>query len=224
MPSFILPAPSQIATAFWTWREALLLEHLPITLAETLAGLIVSVILGVAVAAAMHLSPVVNRLVYPVIVASQTIPVIALSPLFLFWFGYSFAQKVAVVVLITFFPVAVNTADGLRSADRELLAWMRASGADRWRILRMVEAPNAMPHFFTGLKQAATISVIGAVIGEWLGGQSGLGIFGRRASSSLKTPELFASVILLAVMGGLLFSLVSWAERRFMAYRSQDHL
>lgn len=222
IPAFILPAPSQIALAFWTWREALLLEHLPITLAETLVGLIISIVLGGAMAAAMHLSPVVNRVVYPVIVASQTIPVIALSPLFLFWFGYSFTQKVAVVVLITFFPVAVNTADGLRSADGDLLAWMHASGADRWRILRMVEAPSALPHFFTGLKQAATISVIGAVIGEWLGGQAGLGIFGRRASSSLKTPELFASVIILAIMGVLLFILVAWGERRLMAHRHQD--
>lgn len=220
IPTFILPAPSRVASALWEWRAALLLEHLPVTLLEVLLGLGISVVLGVAAAVLMHLSPLAERSLYPLLVASQTIPVIAISPVFLFWFGYSLAQKVAVVVLIAFFPVAVNSFDGLRAADPELLAWMRAAGASRWRILRMAEAPAARPAFFTGLKVAATVAVIGAVIGEWLGGQKGLGVFGRRAASNLKSPELFASVLLLALLGILLFLLAAWAERRLTPYRS----
>lgn len=221
VPTFILPAPSQIAVALWQWRDPLLREHLPVTVAEVLLGLAISIALGVLLAAAMHLSPLMGRTLYPPVIASQTIPIVAISPVFLFWFGYSLAQKVAVVVLITFFPIAVGTLDGLRSADPDLLAWMRAAGASRWRTFRMVEAPAALPAFFTGLKVAATVSVTGAVIGEWLGGQAGLGVFGRRAASSLKSPELFASVVVLALLGIALFLLAGWAERRSMPYRAK---
>lgn len=219
IPTYILPAPGQIAAALWRWRQPLLRQHLPVTLLEVLIGLGLSVCLGVALALAMHLVPLIHRAVYPIIIASQTIPIIAISPLFLFWFGYTLSQKVAVVVLITFFPVVVATVDGLGSADPDLLAWLRAAGASRWRILRMAEAPAALPAFFTGLKVAATFSVIGAVIGEWLGGQAGLGVFGRRAGSALKSPDLFASVVLLALLGVLLFLLMAWVERRFTAHR-----
>lgn len=220
IPPFILPAPTRIAVALWEWRGPLLTEHLPVTLLQVILGLALSVALGVAWATAMHLSPLINRTVYPLIVATQTIPIIAISPVFLFWFGYSLSQKVAVVVLITFFPIVVNTYDGLRSADPDLIAWMRASGAPRLRILRMAEAPAALLSFFTGLKIAATTSVIGAVIGEWLGGQAGLGVFGRRAASNFKVPELFASVVLLALIGITLFLLTVWVERKLTPYRT----
>lgn len=219
IPAYILPAPSRALLALWQWRGPLLTEHLPVTATEVLIGLSLSLLLGLASALAMHLSPIVSRTLYPLLVASQTIPVIAISPVFLFWFGYSLTQKVAVVMLITFFPIAVNTYDGLRSSDSELLNWMRAAGASRWRILRLVEIPSALPAFFTGMKVAATVSVIGAVIGEWLGGQAGLGVFGRRAAAGLKSPELFASVFLLAMLGIALFALTAWVERRFSYQR-----
>ena len=223
IPVYILPAPSRIAVALWQWRAPLLLRHLPVTLWETVLGLALSVVLGVALAAVMHLSPLVNRAVYPLVVASQTIPTIAIAPVFLFWFGYSLSEKVAVVVLYSVFPLAVSTYDGLRSADADLLDWMRAAGASRWRTLRMVEAPAALPSFFTGLKVAATYSISGAVIGEWLGGDSGLGIFGRRAASTLKAPELFASVLLLALTGIVLFQISAWLERRFTPHHAANH-
>jgi putative hydroxymethylpyrimidine transport system permease protein len=224
VPAYILPPPSQIARALWTWRGPLLTQHLPATLTETLLGLGISIVLGVVMAVLMHLLPPVSRALYPLVVASQTIPIIALSPVFLFWFGYSLAQKVAVVVLVAFFPVVVNTRDGLRSADPDLLEWMRAAGASRWRTLRMAEAPAALPSFFTGLKMAASVSVIGAVLGEWLGGEKGLGIFGRRAVTTLKSPELFASVVLLALLGEGLFLLAALAERLVLKHRSNpDH-
>jgi putative hydroxymethylpyrimidine transport system permease protein len=219
VPAFILPAPSRIAQALWAWRGPLLTEHLPVTAAETLLGLGISILLGVGLAVGMHLFPPLYRALYPLVVASQTIPVIAVSPVFLFWFGYSLSQKVAVVVLITFFPIAIGTFDGLRSADPDLLDWLRTAGASRWRVLQMAEAPSALPAFFTSLRVAAPVSVIGAVIGEWLGGQSGLGVFGRRAASTLKSAELFASVVVLALFGILLVLLVGWMERALLSYR-----
>ncbi|MFZ5824613.1 MAG: ABC transporter permease [Bacillota bacterium] len=222
VPNFILPAPSRIVQALWEWRGPLLTEHLPVTALEALLGLGISIVLGVALAVAMHLWPPLHRALYPLIVASQTVPVIAISPVFLFWFGYSLGQKVAVVVLITFFPIAIGTFDGLRSTDPDLLDWLRTAGASRWRQLRMAEAPSALPAFITSLRVAAPVSVIGAVIGEWLGGQAGLGVFGRRAASNLKSAELFASVVLLALFGIALVLLVVWAERRLMAYRFTD--
>lgn len=221
-PVFILPPPSRILQALWEWREALLFEHLPVTLTEVLIGLLASVVGGVAIAAAMHLSALVNRAFYPLIIASQTIPTIAISPVFLLWFGYSLSQKVAVVCLITFFPMAVGVYDGLRSTDPDLLEWLRAAGAGRWRIFRMAELPSALPAFFTSLKIAATYSVVGAVLGEWLGGQSGLGVYGRRAGSSLKAPELWASVVVLTLLGIVLFLLASGLERRFTRWRGEQ--
>jgi len=222
IPPYILPAPTRVAQALWQWREPLLLQHLPTTFKEAATGLVISVVLGVLFAAVMHLSPPVNRALYPLIVASQTIPIIALSPVFLFWFGYSLTQKVAVVVLVAFFPVAMSTRDGLRAADPELLAWLKAAGASRWRILAMAEAPAALPAFFSGLKMAASVSVIGAVLGEWLGGDAGLAIYGRRAASNLKSPELFASVLLLALLGIGLFALAAAAEK-LATKRRQPH-
>lgn len=222
VPTYILPAPSRALEALWQWRSVLFGQHLATTGVEVLIGLGVSVVLGAGLAIGMHLSPVLGRVLSPLVVASQTIPIIAVAPVFLFWFGYSLTQKVAVVVLITFFPVAVATYDGLRSADPELLDWMRAAGASRSRILRMVELPSALPAFFTGLKMSAAVSVTGAVIAEWLGGQTGLGVYGRRAASTLRSPELFASVLLLSLLGVLLYALAAWAERRLLPYRRPD--
>ncbi|HWI63683.1 MAG TPA: ABC transporter permease [Symbiobacteriaceae bacterium] len=222
VPAFILPAPSRVAAALWQWREPLLLQHLPVTFQEAFVGLVISVVLGALFALAMHLSPPVSRALYPLIVASQTIPIIALSPVFLFWFGYSLSQKVAVVVLVAFFPVAMATRDGLRSADPELLGWLKAAGASRWRMLAMAEVPAALPTFFSGLKMAASVSVIGAVLGEWLGGEAGLAIYGRRAASNLKSPELFASVVLLAALGIALFGMAALLERLTLRRRQPD--
>jgi putative hydroxymethylpyrimidine transport system permease protein len=219
VPAYIVPAPSRVAVALWQWRVPLFTQHLPVTLKEALAGLLISIVLGIALAVVMHASPLVDRALYPLIVASQTIPTIAISPVFLFWFGYSVAQKVAVVVLISFFSVAVATRDGLRAADPDLLAWMQAAGASRWKRLTMAEIPAALPAFFSGLKIAASVSVIGAVLGEWLGGSEGLGVFGRRAANNLKSADLFASVTLLALLGVLLFLLAALLERLALRHR-----
>lgn len=214
VPPFILPPPSKVVYALWDLREALLGLHLWVTLKEVLLGLAVSIVFGILLALAMHMSRIVERLVYPYIVISQTIPIIALSPVFILWFGYDLSGKIAVTILFTFFPIVVSMYDGFRSTDKEMINLLRTMGASRWQILCKLQLPASLPHFFSGLKVAATYSVAGATIGEWLGASEGLGYFGRRASGNFQAPALFASVLLLSMLGMLLFWLVGRIERR----------
>lgn len=215
IPPFILPPPSAVLLAVWELREQLFGLHLWATMREVLMGLAASIVFGIALALAMNLSRTVERLVYPYIVISQTIPIIALSPVFILWFGYELSGKIAVTILFTFFPIVVSTYDGLRAADPEMVNLLRTMGATRWQIFAKLQLPASLPHFFSGLKVAATYSVGGATIGEWLGASEGLGYFGRRASGNFQAPALFASVLLLSVLGMLLFWLAGTIERRF---------
>ncbi|GEB32423.1 MULTISPECIES: ABC transporter permease [Brevibacillus] len=223
VPPFILPPPSTVVVALWDLRESLLGVHLWATLKEVLLGLSVSIVFGVLLAFAMSMSKLIERLVYPYIVISQTIPIIALSPVFILWFGYDLSGKIAVTILFTFFPIVVNTYDGLRSTDQEMLQLIKTMGANRWQIFTKLQLPSCLPHFFSGLKVAATYSVAGATIGEWLGASEGLGYFGRRASGNFQAPALFASVLLLSVLGMLLFWLVGRIERQLSPHTKNKH-
>lgn len=214
VPPFILPPPSAVVRSLWELRESLLGLHLWATLKEVLIGLLISVLFGVLLALAMNMSRIVERLVYPYIVISQTIPIIALSPVFILWFGYDLSGKIAVTILFTFFPIVVNTYDGLRATDKDMLSLLKTMGANRLQIFTKLQLPSSLPHFFSGLKVAATYSVAGATIGEWLGASEGLGYFGRRASGNFQAPALFASVLLLSMLGMLLFWLVGRLEQR----------
>lgn len=222
IPPFILPPPSAVALALWELRASLLGLHLWATLKEVLIGLSISILFGISLAFAMNMSRVVERLVYPYIVISQTIPIIALSPVFILWFGYDLSGKIAVTILFTFFPIVVNTYDGLRSTDKETLNLLKTMGATKAQIFTKLQLPSCLPHFFSGLKVAATYSVAGATIGEWLGASEGLGYFGRRASGNFQAPALFASVLLLSVLGMLLFWLVGRIERHFTPQGKAD--
>jgi putative hydroxymethylpyrimidine transport system permease protein len=214
IPPFILPPPSAVLVSLWELREQLLGLHLWVTLKEVAIGLGASVVFGVLLALAMMWSRTVERLMYPYVVVSQTIPIIALSPVFILWFGYELSGKIAVTILFTFFPIVVSTFDGLRAADREMVDLMRTMGATRWQIFAKLQLPASLPSFFSGLKVAATYSVAGATIGEWLGASEGLGYFGRRASGNFQAPALFASVLLLSALGMLLFWLAGVMERK----------
>jgi putative hydroxymethylpyrimidine transport system permease protein len=214
IPPFILPPPSAVLVSLWELRDQLLGLHLWVTLKEVAIGLAASVVFGVMLALAMLWSRTVERLMVPYIVISQTIPIIALSPVFILWFGYELSGKIAVTILFTFFPIVVSTFDGLRAADREMVDLMRTMGATRWQIFTKLQLPASLPSFFSGLKVAATYSVAGATIGEWLGASEGLGYFGRRASGNFQAPALFASVLLLSALGMLLFWLAGVMERK----------
>lgn len=209
---FILPSPGRVIAAAVATR-ALLGDAIATTMLETLLGLSISVVLGVLLAAAMDLSGFLRRGLYPILVASQTVQILAIAPLLIIWFGFGLLPKVIVVVLACFFPLAVNTADGLSSADPDLIALLRASGATRAQIWRMVRLPAALPSFFSGLRIAVTYSVVGATIGEWVGGNSGLGLYMLRSKNALATDQVFVAIVITSLLSIGLYVLAILIER-----------
>ena len=211
---FLIPSPTDIAASLWEDRE-LLADNGWVTLKEVVLGFAVAVAGGVGFAVALHLSPALRRAFYPVIVASQTVPIIVIAPILVVWFGFGIGPKVAIIALICFFPITVNTLDGLRSVDPELRKLMRTLDGGRWQTLRRVEAPAALPYFFSGAKIAVAVAVIGAVFGEWAGSDSGLGHLMLQASAQLLTARVFAAVVVLSAFAIALFGLLTLLERRF---------
>jgi putative hydroxymethylpyrimidine transport system permease protein len=192
---------------------SLLMDNAGTTLVEVLLGLAISVAAGVAFAIAMHLSRALREAAYPLLVASQAIPIVVLAPIFVLAFDYGIGPKLAIVALICFFPLTVNVLDGLRSVDPELLKLMRSLGASRLATLRKVELPASLPYFFSGLRIAATVSVIGAVFGEWAGADKGLGRLVLLGNNQLQTPRVYAGIVILTLMAVALFALATLAER-----------
>ena len=188
---YILPSPSAIVQKIWDLRDILLTVHLPATLSVTVIGIVISIVLGVGLAMMMSISSFAEKAFYPLLVASQTIPVTALAPLFVLWFGYSIWSKVVVTVLITFFPIAVNTYDGLCSTKKEWEELLITYGATKKDIFFKLKLPSALPYFFSALKVAVPFSVIGAAIGEWLGAQAGLGYFSKRMMTQMVCTNCF---------------------------------
>ena len=193
--------------------RSLLWDNTLVTLEEVLLGLAVSALAGMLFAVVMHLFRPLRDAAYPLLVASQAIPVVVLAPIFVLAFGYGIGPKLAIVALICFFPITVNLLDGLRSVEPELLKLMRSMGASRMRTLRSVELPASLPFLFSGLKVAATVSVIGAVFGEWAGADEGLGRLVLLGNNQLQTPRVYAGVVILTVMAVALFALTALAER-----------
>lgn len=220
--AFILPSPTEVVIRLWELRETLLLVHLPATLSIIVVGLSISILLGIGLASWMSWNKTVEKAFYPLLIASQTIPVIALAPIFVLWFGYSIWSKVAVTVLITFFPITVNTFDGQRTASRELRELMITMGASKKDIFFKLSVPSALPAFFSGLKVAVTLSVIGAAIGEWLGAQEGLGYFSRRMMTQFDGAGVFAPIVLLSLVGVLLFIGVVLLEKWILKWRERS--
>jgi ABC-type nitrate/sulfonate/bicarbonate transport system permease component len=217
LSAFILPSPIQVLQAGWETREVLG-SAITTTMLETMIGLTIATILGVLIAAAIDLSSVVRRALYPILVASQTIQILAIAPLLIIWFGFSMLPKVMIVVLICFFPLAVNTADGLASADPDYVSLLRAMGADRKQVWRLVRFPAALPAFFTGLRIAVTYSVVGATIGEWVGGSDGLGLYMLRSKNALATDQVFVGIVLTSMLSIGLFLLVYVIERALLPW------
>jgi putative hydroxymethylpyrimidine transport system permease protein len=217
-PRWFLPAPSLIARTIVRDRS-LLLDNSWVTLREVLAGFAVAVVAGVVVAVAIDTSRVVARVLYPIVIASQAIPIVALAPLLLIWFGHGLTPKVIVTALIAFFPIAVNTVDGLRAADREQIDLLRTLGADRLTIFRFVTFPGALPYFFSGARIGISVAVIGAVFGELVGSQAGLGHLMTLSGANLRTDRVFACVALLSLMAIALFGAVSLVERWVLPWR-----
>jgi putative hydroxymethylpyrimidine transport system permease protein len=211
---FLVPAPSDIAQALWDDRD-LLADNAWVTIQEVVLGLGIAIAAGFAFAVVMHLSDAIRRAAYPLVVASQTIPVIAIAPILVVWLGYGIGPKLAIIALVCFFPVTVNTLDGLRSVDRDQVKMMRTLDASRFQIVRRVEVPSALPYLLSGAKIAAAVAVIGAVFGEWTGSESGLGHLILTAQGQLQTARVFAAVAVLSAIAIALFVLIALIERRW---------
>ncbi len=220
--AYILPSPTQILQKLWELRGPLFTVHLPATVQVSAIGLALSLVLGLALAVAMDGSETVRRMLYPVVVVSQTIPTTAIAPLFVLWFGYGIWSKVLVTVLITFFPITITVYDGLRSAKVEMSELLLTYGATRRAIFVKIKVPCALPYFFSALKMAIPMSVIGAAIGEWLGAQSGLGYFSRRMMTQLDGAGVFAPIVLLSVVAMAAVGVVALLERRFVRWRGES--
>jgi putative hydroxymethylpyrimidine transport system permease protein len=217
VPEYLLPTPSEIAADMvtdWPVLEPALL----VTFREILLGFVISVAAGVGLAVLLHLLAVVRRAVYPVLIGSQTIPIIVLAPVLVILLGYGIAPKLVIVALICFFPIVVNGIDGLRSVDEELITMMRTLNASRWVIFRRVEFPAALPSIFSGMRIAATFAAVGAVFGEWSGSNQGLGYVMLAATPNLLTARIFAAIVLLTVIALVLFGAVSLLERIFVPW------
>jgi putative hydroxymethylpyrimidine transport system permease protein len=218
LESFLVPSPAEIADSLWQNRS-LLAENAWVTLREILFGLGCALAAGVLFAVLMHLSRTLRDAAYPLIVASQTIPIIVISPILLVWLGFGIGPKIVVVALICFFPITVNVLDGLRSADPEAIKSMRSLDGSRGQIFRRVEAPTALPSFFTGAKIAVVLAPIGAVFGEWVGSSSGLGHLILTDNGQLEVAREFAAVAVLSAMALILIGLIALAERRVVTWR-----
>jgi ABC-type nitrate/sulfonate/bicarbonate transport system permease component len=213
--ALILPAPSDIAKSLWEDRS-LLAPDLLVTTWEVVLGLAASLAVGVGLAVAMHLVPAVERALRPLVVGSQAVPIPVIAPLVVFMLGFGLAPKVLLVALICFFPIVVNVADGLRESDPDARQVLRSLDASRWQRLRLLEAPSALPAGFTGMKIAAAVAVIGAVLAEWAGSTSGLGHLVITANSQLASARAFAATVLLIAEAVALYTLFSVLERRLV--------
>ena len=218
LKAFLVPPPSDIADSLWQNRS-LLADNAWVTMKEILLGFGCALIAGLAFAVVLHLFETMRRAFYPLLVASQTIPIIVVAPILVVWFGYGLGPKLAIIALICFFPITVNTLDGLRSVDIEAVKMMRTLDATRWQIFRRVEAPTALPYAFSGAKIAVAVAVIGAVFGEWSGSTSGLGNLIQSDSAYLDTARQWATVVVLSGMALALFALLAVAERRVIRWR-----
>ena len=217
---FLVPAPSDIAKSLWEDRS-LLSSNAWVTLKEVLLGFAIAAVAGIGFALLIHLSHTARRAVYPLLVASQTIPIVILAPILVVWFGFGLTPKLVIVALICFFPITVNMLDGLRSVDPELTKMLRSLGAGRMQRLWRAEIPTALPYAFSGARVAITISVIGAVFAEYVGSSEGLGHLINQAQAQLLTARSFAAVFVLSAMAILLFALISLIERRVVTWDSR---
>lgn len=227
LPPYILPAPDRVVVAFVS-NAALLFGEAAVTVAEMLLGLLFGSLLGATAAITLLLSPVARRWLLPLLVASQAIPVFALAPLLVLWLGFGMASKVMMAVLVIFFPVAVALYDGLRRTEPGWLDLARVMTADapqhRLRILTRIRVMAALPAFASGLKIAAAVAPIGAVIGEWVGASAGLGFRMLQANARVQTDLMFAALILLAACAVTLYAGVDFATRRLLRWQADSHI
>jgi len=219
--AYILPKPSSVVQRLIEDRE-LLWMHTQTTLYEAGVGFAIAVGLAIVLAVIMSKVPVLKAILYPLLVISQTVPIVALAPILVIWFGFGLLPKILVVVLVCFFPVVVSLTEGLGVVDQEMVYLMKSMNAKRYQIFLRVEVPSVLPAFFSGLKISATYAIMGAVIAEWLGAQSGLGIYMTRARKAFKTDALFADICIIVAVSILLFKTIDIIGRVCMPWQKGE--
>jgi len=217
----VLPPPSLIFRALGDARSVIA-GHAVVTTLEILAGFIISILFAVASATIIFLSSPIKKALYPLLVASQTIPVIALAPLLLIWFGFGIGPKIIVIVIYSFFPIAVALADGLASTPKHLVDYMKSQGASRWQILRLVNYPAALDKFFIGLKIGAVYAVTGAIVGEFVGAYKGLGVYLQSSAYSYATARVFAVIFVVMLIAFALLAVIFLVQKLTMPWKRSE--
>lgn len=217
VPNFVLPAPSQVIVSL-VKSIPIIVEHTKITLYEAAAGFIIAVVLAFVLAFIMDEVPFIKKTVYPVLVVSQTVPIITIAPLFVIWFGYGLLPKIIVVTLVCFFPMVVSFIGGLSSVDKEMYNLLKSMDASPMQIFRLLKLPGALPALFSGMKISAAYSITGAVIGEWLGAKAGLGEFMRRSMNSFAVDKTFAAIIVITALSLIMFGFIKLLEAKLMPW------
>jgi len=225
VPDIIVPAPTAIVRSLWIGiSSGIFLQHTLITAEEAVIGFALALFSGVAVGALVAEVRVIDKAAYPLIVAFQAMPKVALAPLVIIWFGYGMGSKIALAAVIGFFPIMVNTVGGLRSCESGKIDIMNALGASRWQTLRIVKLPNALPYVFAGMHVAAAFVVLGSVVGEFLGSKQGLGMLILVTNSNLDPAQGFAVLAVLGGLGYLFFLLIRSAQRYFLRWAPAETL
>ena len=218
--SFLLPSPVQVVKAF-VEELPVLMEHSMVTLTEALIGLLLGILLGFVMAVLMDQFEPLYKAFYPLIVLTQTVPTVAIAPLLVLWFGYEMAPKVILIVITTFFPITVGLLNGFKSADKDSINLLRAMGASKLQIFKIVKLPGALSQFFAGLRISASYAVVGAVISEWLGGFSGLGVYMTRVKKAFSFDKMFAVIFLISVISLLLMKCVDLLQKKCMPWEKE---
>lgn len=221
VPSYMLPSPVQVIKALIN-DFGTIMFHASFTLQETLYGLLIGIALSFIGATLMDRFGVIDRAFYPLMIITQTIPTIAIAPILVLWFGFDMAPKIILVVITTYFPIAIGLLDGYKSVDKDEIDLMRSMGAGNVDIFRHVKFPAALPHFFSGLKIASSYAVVGAVVSEWLGGFNGLGVYMTRMRKAYAFDNMFAVIILIIVISLLLLLLVHLISRASMPWKRAE--
>jgi ABC-type nitrate/sulfonate/bicarbonate transport system permease component len=220
VPKYMLPSPLDVVMAFVN-DFSLLMGHARTTLTEALLGLVIGTALGFVIAVLMDRFNLFQKSIYPIIILTQTVPTVAIAPLLVLWLGYGLLPKVTLIILTTFFPIAVSLLEGFHSADRDALDLLKAMGATRLQSFVHIKLPGALNHFFSGLKISVSYSVVGAVIAEWLGGLSGLGVYMTRVRKSYSFDKMFAVIFFISIISLLLMFGVSYLKKALMPWENK---
>jgi len=220
VPPYMLPGPMQVINVLVS-DFSLLMTHLLYTLMEAAAGLALAVIAAFVLAVVMDANRCIKQSITPILLLTQTMPVIAVAPLLILWMGYGLAPKITLVFLTCFFPVTIGLLGAFASADEDALRLLQSMGAKKWQLYRYIKIPQALGAFFSGLKIAASYSIIGAVIAEWLGGEAGLGVYMIRVRRSYSFDKMFAVILVVSALSLLLIKLVTLLEKKSMPWRKK---